>query len=91
MSDQPISSPHEDAPDAEQPDSVPTPEQLLPDGDRADAAGESPEVRQMADQALASGSQPRGKTAKTGSWLILAVLGLCLLVALVAILARMLR
>jgi hypothetical protein len=88
MSDQPIPFPDDDAPDAPQPESLPGPEELVPGGDGDDDAAESPEVRQMEDQALATGSQPGGKTAKVGSWIILAVLGLCLIVALVVIAAR---
>ena len=56
-----------------------------------DDAAESPEVRQMEGQALATGTQPRGKTAKVGAWIILAILGLCLIVALVVIVAKVLH
>ena len=66
MSDQPTSSPDDDAP-------------------------ENPKVRHMEEAAMAAGSQPSGKTAKIGTWIILAVLGLCVIVALVAIVVRMLR
>jgi hypothetical protein len=40
---------------------------------------------------MATRSQPSGKTAKIGSWIILAVLGLGLIVALVVIVAMMQR
>jgi uncharacterized protein HemX len=66
MSDQPTSSPDDDAP-------------------------ENPEVRHMEEAAMATRSQPSGRTAKVGSWIILAVLGLCLIVALVVIVSRMRR
>jgi uncharacterized protein HemX len=91
MSEQPIPSPDDDAPDARQPESLPTPEELVPGGDGDDDTAESPEVRQMEDQAVATGTQPQGKTAKVGSWIILAVLGLCLIVALAVIVARFRR
>jgi cobalamin biosynthesis Mg chelatase CobN len=91
MSDQPTSFPDDDVPDANQPDSLPIPEELSPGGDKDDDAAESPEVRQMEEEAVARRSQPSGKTAKAGSWIILAVVGTCLIVALVVVVARFLR
>jgi hypothetical protein len=91
MSDQPASFPDDNTPDAKQSDAVPTPEELFPEGDKDEDAGESPEVRQMEAEALSHRSQPAGKTAKIGSWIILGVLGLCLLGGLVVIVARLLR